>query len=360
MKSHHYYYLLKALELAKCHRGFCAPNPSVGAVIVDGSGAIIAHGYHNGPHTAHAEVDALTQLNQSPTPDMTLYVTLEPCNHYGRTPPCTKAIIDSGIRHVVFAYQDPNPIVAGQGAAQLKQAGITCVYIALPEIQSFYKSYHHWHRHQLPFVTAKIAMTLNHLIAGEEGEPLQITGKDLQHLTHQFRQSSDAILTTAKTILRDDPSLNARVENKIFPKKLYILDRHLSITHDARIFSSAKSVTLFYSSQITSRHPIHSSKCPIHYIPIEERNNTLDLHHILEVIGADGIHDLWVEAGGTLLTSFLQKNLVQTILFYIAPIVLSKGQKAFENFTFNFNDHPIHWQQYGKDVVAQIALDFKN
>src|SRR4051812_18658128 len=135
-------FLLKALELAKIRRGFCAPNPSVGAVLVlDNS--IISEGYHLAPGEAHAEVNVLLQAGEQAR-GATLYVSLEPCCHTGRTPPCTEAIIRSGVSKVVYGFSDPNPVVAGKGEQQLKAAGIICEKVAVPEIDSFYESYAHW------------------------------------------------------------------------------------------------------------------------------------------------------------------------------------------------------------------------
>jgi len=201
------FYLEQALQMAQLRRGFCAPNPSVGAVIVSGE-TIISRGHHVAAGHPHAEVDALKKLPTVPK-DARMFVTLEPCCHYGKTPPCTNAIIEAGIKEVIYAFRDPNPIVAGKGELVLQEAGIDCRQVSHPEIDRFYQSYAYWQANKKPWVTAKLAMTLNGKIAKEKGEPIAITSPALQEVTHQLRKQADGILTTVKTILADDPQLNA-------------------------------------------------------------------------------------------------------------------------------------------------------
>jgi diaminohydroxyphosphoribosylaminopyrimidine deaminase/5-amino-6-(5-phosphoribosylamino)uracil reductase len=219
-------YLRKALELAKIHRGFCSPNPSVGAVIVR-SGLVVAAGYHTAAGQAHAEIDALRKLPDGGARGATIYITLEPCCHFGRTPPCTDAIKKSGLKRVVYGYRDPNPVMSGKSEAALTTVGIICEHIHLPEINNFYSSYQHWHLTKKPFITAKIALSLDGKIAGKNSEPVRITGAALNELTHYSRKKSDAILTTSVTILQDDPQMNVRSSGQVYAKPLYILDSKL-------------------------------------------------------------------------------------------------------------------------------------
>lgn len=349
-------YLDLALTAAQNWRGFCAPNPSVGAVIVDGQGEVVATGFHAGPGTPHAEIIALRQV-AAVTDDMTLYVTLEPCCHHGRTPPCTDAIIQSGIKHVIHAYQDPNPIVAGKGAALLNAAGIQCQHFPLPSIDVFYQSYTHWHRHRLPFVTAKLAMTLNGKIAGRQGERIQITGQDLQVLTHQYRKQADALLTSFKTIQADNPLFNVRLADGTYTKPLYVLDRALRIDSSAHIFSSTKSVVLMHAPTAEPSRIQYFTERGVRCVSIAEEAGRLDLQQILRVIGQDGIHDLWVEAGGVLTSQFIQDNLLQRCLLYVAPTWFEHGLDALlfdlEQKLVSAN---LSWQKYGEDIVADILF----
>lgn len=349
-------YLLLALEQAQLQQGFCAPNPAVGAVIVNEAGKLLAVGSHQGPGTAHAEVMALNALAVS-AKNTTLYVTLEPCCHYGRTPPCTDAIIKAGIKKVVYGFRDPNPIVAGKGAAQLLAAGIACEYVALPEIAAFYRGYQHWHAHKTPFVTAKIAMTLNGKIAGTNGERVQITGAELQKVTHKHRKENDAILTSAKTIRADNPLLNVRLSDYAVAKPIYILDRTLDLSPSANILSSAKSITLLHAPICTQEKINFYQQLGVRCIAIESMNNHLNLQQVIAQIGQDGAHHLWVEAGGELTSALLQEQLIQRLLVYVAPRLLVSDKNAFTPQAATFlKSVAITWQQYGDDVLADIFL----
>ena len=289
-------YLAQALNLAQIRRGFCSPNPSVGAVITL-ENKVIATGYHLACGSPHAEVDALKKLSMR-AQGATIYVTLEPCSHWGRTPPCTDALIQAGIKRVVYSYNDPNPEVTGKGAFALQLKGIRCDYIPLPEITTFYASYHHWLETKTPFITAKIALTLDGKIAGKSGERIQITGKALQEFTHASRKTADAILTTIKTILYDDPQLNVRLSNETIAKPIYILDSELNFPCTATVLKTAKSLTLFHAHDANPMHQQQLIKQGIRCIAINKNEYGLDLKQAIQQIGQDGIHDLWVEAGG--------------------------------------------------------------
>lgn len=348
-------FLLLALEFAKVRQGFCSPNPSVGCLITDETNQIIATGYHLAAGKPHAEIEALNNLPNNITPH-TLYITLEPCCHHGKTPPCTDAIIQSGCKRVVYAYKDPNPIVSGNGAELLKKAGIQCEHIIVPAIDDFYRSYTHWQQTKQPFVTAKIALTLNGKIAGTHGAPIRITGDELNHLTHCLRKASDAILTTVKTILFDDPKLNSRMPNETIPKHLYIIDRHLRLTPDKKIFQTAKSITVFYSvpAQTSALDALKQAGVRCIEVPVTD-DQRLDWQVILTQIGADGVHDLWVEAGGVCFSSLVEQQYLQRAFIYIAPRWLGEGQMAWtKQINFAESAKQIRWQQCGNDVFCEI------
>lgn len=348
----HKNYLQQALDLAKIRRGFCAPNPSVGAVIVK-NGEVIATGYHFAAGQPHAEIDALKKINNQ-AHDATIYVTLEPCCHFGKTPPCTEAIIKSGIKHVIYAYRDPNPVVAGKGEAALLAANIECQQVSLPEIDQFYKSYTYWQQTKKPFITAKIALTLDGKIAGKNNRPIPITEAPLNQYTHLNRKNSDAILTTAKTIIQDDPQLNARYQNETIPKPIYILDSQLTLPLTAQIFETAKSLTLFHAKNPSKDRLQALEALKVRCIPIDTNDSGLRLDQVIDFIGKDGIQDLWIEAGGQCFTTFADQNLLQKALIYIAPQAIGpEGLSAF-NAPFDFRTEQIQWQQFGNDVLCEI------
>jgi diaminohydroxyphosphoribosylaminopyrimidine deaminase/5-amino-6-(5-phosphoribosylamino)uracil reductase len=351
-------YLRKALELAKIHRGFCAPNPSVGAVIVR-AGLVVAAGYHTGPGNAHAELDALRKLPENGARGATIYISLEPCCHFGRTPPCTDAIKKSGISRVVYGFRDPNPLVAGKGEATLNAAGIVCEHIHLSEINNFYNSYQHWHTTKKPFITAKIALSLDGKIAGKNSVPVKITGEPLNELTHYSRKKSDAILTTILTVLQDDPQLNVRSNGQIYAKPLYVLDSQLRMPLSAKVFSTTKSISLFHAKHADPTRIAALTEIGARCTAVDHHANGLDLAQVIEHIGEDGIHDLWIEAGGKCFAAFSSQRLLQRAIIYIGSTWIGNGKSAFDdNFSFNaLQSSNLRWLQFGRDVMCEINLD---
>lgn len=351
----HRTYLLQALTLAKLRRGFCAPNPAVGAVAVK-ENQVLATGYHIASGLPHAEADALAKLSENESAGASIYVTLEPCCHYGKTPPCTQLLINRGIQTVYYGFKDPNPVVAGKGEQALLQAGIACKYLPLSEIIDFYQSYQHWTRTKRPWVTAKLAMSLDGKIAGPQGQPIRITGTELQHYTHQQRKHSDAILTTAKTIVQDDPQLNVRLQEEIHAKPVYILDTNLMVPTTASVLKTAKCVTLFHQPEVELEQKNQLEKQGVRCIAVAKHENGLCLDRVLSVIGEEGIHDLWVEAGGTCFQALVAGGWVQKSLIYMAPDCLGENaQPAFADGENLFSRaRCIEWQSVGRDVICRM------
>lgn len=348
-------YLLRALALAQKRKGFCAPNPAVGAVLVK-NGKIVGEGYHYAAGCAHAEVVAGQQAGTA-AQGATLYVTLEPCCHQGKTPPCTEWILQQEIAQVVYAYRDPNPLVAGQGERRLRAAGIPCEQVTIPMINDFYRSYTHWHKTGKPYVTAKLAISLDGKIAKAGYQRTQITGAALHQFTHQQRQMADAILTTINTILADDPQLNVRLTDKIQAKSLYVLDPNLALPLSAQIITSAAALTLFHAASADKERQalLESQKIRCIAIPSDVPGR-LNWATILEYIGQDGVHDLWVEAGGHCFSSLATNGWINRALIYVAPCCLGyNAVQAFpviEDIFAQFQQ--CTWQQVGRDVVAEL------
>lgn len=323
-------YLKQALSLAALRRGFCAPNPCVGAILVR-DGKIIANGYHFASGSLHAEANALNKIDDQQAKGATLYVTLQPCCHTDKkTPPCTQLLIEKKIAKVIYAFRDPNPAVSDHADKQLQQAGIICIQQSLPEIDRFYASYLFWWQHKRPFVTAKLALSLNGKIAGQAGQRIQLTSKIAQQFTHQQRKQADAILTTAKTIRSDNPSLNVRLENTTIAKPIYILDSDLNTPPSAHIFNTAQYITFFYAANLDSNKHKKYNQNNLRFVPIKPEQHGLNLLEILQQIAKDGYHDLWIEAGGNCFQNFAQKQCLQRAFIYVAPIWLDqKAQSAF-------------------------------
>lgn len=347
-------YLQQALKLAECGQGFCAPNPAVGAVIVKDD-RIIAKGFHTGAGTDHAEIVAFKKINFA-AKDATLYVTLEPCCHQGKTPPCTEAIIKSGINQVYYGFEDPNPQVSGKGIQQLINAGIPCQKIDSEEINNFYQSYQFWWQNKRPFVTGKLALSLDGKIAGPGGKRINITDKKLQEYTHQWRKKSDAILTTAKTIAHDDPQLNVRLAEGNYRKPLYILDTHLSLSPTAKVFSTTERIIVFHSEKAEQSCKERLQKTGASCIEVSQSETGLCLEEIVSEIGKQGIHDLWLEAGGRCFQAFAEAKLLQRGLIYVAPKWLGKqAQAAFTDSEKIFvNVKSLSWHTIGKDAFCKL------
>ncbi len=349
-------YLKKALELAEIRRGFCAPNPAVGAVVVKDD-QVLATGYHWASGSPHAEVAALKPLNEQ-APGATLYITLEPCCHFGKTPPCTALIIRSGIKQVVYGARDPNPQVAGKSDAILTAAGIEVIYQPLPEITDFYQSYTFWWKTKRPYVTAKIALSLDGKIAGAQGQRVAITGEVAQQFTHQQRKRSDAILTTAKTVICDDPLLTVRLPDENLRKPVYILDRQLITPVSAKLFNTAEKVILFYEN--TPENAIKMAaylKKGAHGIAVATQNGGLNLEAVLRHIGEEGVQDLWVEAGGRCFAGLVRQGLVQRAFVYVAPKWLgAEAQTAFDGAENIFAGvKEIKWQSLSVDGMCEMV-----
>ncbi|KTD16955.1 riboflavin biosynthesis protein RibD [Legionella jordanis] len=345
--------MLAALEQAWLGRGLCAPNPSVGAVAVR-SGKIIARAWHQGAGKAHAEQLLLQQIPKG-LDDISLYVTLEPCNHWGKTPPCASAIIEHGISKVIFGFCDPNPIVAANDTPKiLEQAGIEVLHFPLQEIDSFYQSYRYWIMTKKPWITVKLAQTFDGKIAGEQGAPCHLSNAACKTFTHLNRKHTDLILTTAKTIAADNPMLNVRLQDEEFGKPLAILDRRLLLSPEARALKNARHCHIFHDEGHSAEESLPN--CSYHGIP--SINNRLDLEAIIKHIGAMGYHDVWVEAGGELFSALHQRNLVQRTFLYLVPEILGeKTTPAFHGNALFARNKTVSWQIKEDNAIA--CLDWE-
>ncbi len=323
-------YLKRALVQASIRQGYCAPNPCVGAVVVK-NGEIIAEGYHLGPGQPHAEVMALEKAG-SAAAGATIYVTLEPCCHFGRTPPCTELIKSKQLAEVYYGYADPNPVVAGKGEQQLREAGIPCEFIELAEINDFYKPYTQWTLTAKPYVTAKLALSLDGKIAEKAGKPTAITGPGLQEFTHQCRGQSDAILTTATTIANDDPQYTIRLGQETEQRRLYILDSQARTSPTAQVFKILNCITILHADSAPVERIEALKTAGADCVVIETLlSGGLDPQAVIRQIGEAGVHALWLEAGGYCFSQFVEAGVVDDIYLYQGLKVL--GADAYSAFT---------------------------
>jgi diaminohydroxyphosphoribosylaminopyrimidine deaminase/5-amino-6-(5-phosphoribosylamino)uracil reductase len=349
----HEQFLLAALKQAKLGQGFCAPNPSVGAVAVQ-NGNIIAQAYHRGAGSPHAEQLLLAQLTPK-TPGVRIYITLEPCNHWGRTPPCVNAIINHGVEEVFFSYLDPNPLVAqNDSSAQLREHGIKVTHLPLPEIDEFYKSYSYWTASHKPRVTVKIAQSLDGKIGYPEDNRFILSNSKCSEFTHKLRAASDVILTSSRTIQQDNPRLNVRLNNREQAKPVAIIDRNLGLNEHALIFSTASHCHIYHDQGETTPTKLnHYPNSTYHPMPASQ--GKMNLGAIIAHLGELGFHDVWVEAGGAIFSALHKEGLVHRTYLYIVPIYLGeKAVSAYQNMELFDCRHKVSWHEMGDNMVACI------
>ena len=278
-----------AIELAKKAIGKTSPNPAVGAVIVKNN-KVIGKGYHKKAGLPHAEINALREAGQK-AKGATLYVTLSPCDHYGRTPPCTDAIIKSGIKKVIIAMKDPNPVNNGNGIKRLRGSGIKVdAGVLAKEAEAINKPYIKFITKNLPYITVKVAQSLDGKIATRTGDSKWISSEDSRRYVHELRGKVDAVMVGANTVLRDDPLLLSKVSRKQ-PVRIIVSGKS-GVPQDAKIFSSL------------DRSPV---------IIVKSLSEALALKNITHIL---------VEGGGELIASLVKKDLVDRFLIFIAPKII--------------------------------------
>jgi diaminohydroxyphosphoribosylaminopyrimidine deaminase / 5-amino-6-(5-phosphoribosylamino)uracil reductase len=314
-------YMREALGLARRGAGATSPNPMVGAVIV-AEGHIVGRAYHPRPGEPHAEALALRQA-AAKARGGTLYVTLEPCAHWGRTPPCTEAIIEAGVRRVVAAMRDPDARVSGRGLRRLSEAGIeTCVGVAESEARDLNEAYITHRTTGLPLVTAKWAMTLDGRIATRTGESRWISGEASRALVHHLRATTDAILVGIGTVLRDDPALTAREPGARNPQRI-VLDSRLRIPPDARVLARDGTrvvVVTTHHADSEARRVLEARGVEVHVQDGGE--DRVDLPALLSELGGRGVLSLLVEGGGTVHGAFMDAGLVDKVMIVIGPTIV--------------------------------------
>jgi diaminohydroxyphosphoribosylaminopyrimidine deaminase/5-amino-6-(5-phosphoribosylamino)uracil reductase len=310
-----------ALQLAARGLGRTAPNPSVGAVIVK-EGAVVGVGATARGGRPHAETEALAQAGGQAR-GATMYVSLEPCSHQGKTGPCTKTIIDAGIRRVVAACTDPNPKVSGQGFAQLRAAGIEVTEGVLDaEARTLNEGFFSVQQHGRPFVTLKLATSLDGKIGMADGESKWITGEESRRYVHTLRANHDAVLTGIGTILYDDPLLTCRLPGleQDSPQRA-VMDSDLRIALNARllpawIFTSEKAL----KREVTKVATLEKAGCRIWSLPLDAARLSLDA--MLKIMAQEGVTRLLVEAGSALASELMRHKLVDRLLWFRAPLVI--------------------------------------
>ncbi len=319
----------RALDLARRGRGRTSPNPLVGAVIVK-AGQVVGEGYHRRAGTSHAEVHALNAAGGS-AKGATLYVNLEPCCHWGRTPPCTEAVFQAGIAEVYVAEVDPNPSVAGKGIRQLQNAGIrvhvgTCAGAAA-RLNEVHRKYIQTGK---PFVILKIAMSLDGKIATVSGESQWITAEGSRQRGHEIRDAVDAILVGSSTVVRDNPSLTTRLQDREGQNATRIvLDSHGRTPRDARIFNpeSSAGVIIAVTPDAPAKNISALEKAGAEVITVPAAHGRVCFERLMKILGEREITSVLIEGGGEINASAITAGVVDKVMCFIAPKFIG-GQDA--------------------------------
>jgi len=321
-------FMRRALRLARKGEGRVSPNPMVGAVIVR-DGRIIAEGYHRRYGENHAEINAIANATE-PVAGATFYITLEPCSHHGKTPPCVEALIASRPGRVVVGTIDPNPLVSGRGIAALQRHGIETNTGVLEEAcQRQNEVFFKYIRTGVPFVTLKFALTLDGRIATAAGHSRWISSPPSLRFAHRLRRAHDAILVGAGTVLKDNPELTCRLVRGENPLRV-VVDSHLRTSPDASVFDVRRSPTIV---AMTRKAPVERRRLfeqkGIEVLELgEDEGGHIDLQGLLKLLGQRKIASLLVEGGAGVNTSFLRENLVDRLIAVIAPKIVGTGINA--------------------------------
>ena len=314
----HSIFMQRAIQLAKRGKGWTNPNPIVGCVVVK-DGQIIAEGYHQRYGDWHAERNAILSY-QGDISGATVYVTLEPCCHYGRTPPCSELLIEKGVGTVVIGSRDPNPLVSGQGVKALRDAGITVIQDELKaECDALNPIFFHYIQSKRPYVLMKYAMTADGKIATCSGESKWITSEPARKFVQQTRHEYSAIMVGVETVLADDPMLNCRLPNAKQPVRI-ICDSNLRTPLNSQLVITAKNYRTLIAT-INTNEEQHQAyqQYGVEILVTKAKNKRVDFDDLLQKLGQYSIDSLLIEGGATLNFSVLESGLVNRVHCYIAP-----------------------------------------
>lgn len=355
------YWMQRALELARRGIAVASPNPAVGCVVLDRAGQVVGEGWHEYDLLDHAEVVALREASQHAGERLkggTAYVTLEPCNHTGRTPPCTQALIAAGLSRVVAATIDPNPTVAGHGMDRLREAGLsTRVGVCEKEARRLNEGFARWSQHNRPLVLMKVAMTLDGRIAPPAGlhqvrEPYWITSEAARAAVQPLRWQADAVMVGVDTVLADDPMLTDRSGlRRRRPLQRLILDSALRMPLNCKLVDTAQSdVVVFTVSNNQARiAELRARGVRVEIFPADA--GRVPLGKVLDQLGSEGILTLLTETGTRLNTALLAGGLVDRIHLFVSPQIMgSDAVPAFKGMAVPIHMAEVEVERYGNDL----------
>ena len=330
METQDIVYMNRAIELADRGRGRVNPNPLVGAVLVK-DGRIIGEGWHERYGGWHAERNAFGHCQENPA-GATLYVTLEPCCHYGKTPPCTEAVIEHGIARVVVGLVDPNPLVAGKGIQALRNAGIEVVTgVEEEKVREQNRVFLKFIAERMPWVVMKTAMTLDGKIAAHTGDSRWVTGEEARRRVQEMRRTYMGIMVGAGTVKADNPLLNCRLEGEVRQPVRIVVDSGAALGLDCRLVETAGEYrTVVAHTRRASAEKLQAlQERGVETLPCPEKDGRVDLEALLRQLAERGIDSVLLEGGGALNESFLRAGLVDEVCAFIAPkLIGGEGAKT--------------------------------
>lgn len=341
----------KALEISL--KGNPSPNPFVGCVIVKDN-KIIAEGFHEFFGGPHAEINALNKAGKKAR-NAEMFVSLEPCNHYGKTPPCTKAIINAGIKKVFVAIKDPNPLVNGKGLTELKNAGIETETGLLKEkAEKINEAFIKFQKTKSPFVILKAAITLDGKIASEEFDSKWISSEESRKRAHELRSKVDAILVGENTVLKDNPKLTSRIEKNRNPLRVILASKKLF--YNLNVFNDSNFLVFTTNKKLFSEKEFEGK-----VIELKSENNLLDLNELLTELGKRNISSLLVEGGSKIFTSFLKEKLADNLMLFVSPKILGSGIPVFgdleiKKISDSIKLKKMSFEKIGEDILIQGYL----
>jgi diaminohydroxyphosphoribosylaminopyrimidine deaminase/5-amino-6-(5-phosphoribosylamino)uracil reductase len=365
------FFMQQALDLATKGKGSVSPNPMVGCVIVDSKGNRIGAGYHKKFGAAHAEVNALASVeNTEDLKGATVYVTLEPCAHYGKTPPCADLLASLPIDRVVIAQKDPNPKVNGRGIEKLKAAEKKVQLGVLEnEAEKLNEFFTHAQQYGRPFVTLKLAQTVDGYVAAADGDSQWITGKPARKKVHEWRAQYDAVLVGRNTAMVDNPQLSVRHVRGRQPFRV-VLDGPYSLPKELHVFSDKfeeKTIVVTWNKEASSDDADPMLKLMKHnyfrgqILRVSKKDGHVDLRETIQGLGSLGIQSILVEAGQQLASALLREGLVDKLECFIAPKLLGSGTRSIMDLGIHgMRDictlKEVSWSQVGDDLLLSAYI----
>jgi diaminohydroxyphosphoribosylaminopyrimidine deaminase/5-amino-6-(5-phosphoribosylamino)uracil reductase len=353
----------RALRLAEKGRGRTSPNPMVGAVLVK-EGRAVGDGYHAKAGEAHAEIVALRQAREE-AKGATLYLNLEPCAHYGKTPPCAPEVIEAGVKRVVIGMEDPNPLVKGKGIEILRRAGLEVeVGILERECRRLNEAFCKYILKKEPFVILKAAATLDGKIATRTGDSKWISGEASRRFVHKLRDQVDGVLVGVGTVLKDDPLLTARVRGGRDPYRI-VLDSRLKIPEQAKVIGTSPSKTIIAATALAPKDKIEKfEKRGVQIFIFDSKEGKVNLKTCLSKLGEIGMMSLLVEGGGQVNGSFLDEGLIDKLLLFLSPKMIGDQQapgifdgRGVSNLQEAIGLKEMKTRRVGEDILIEGYLE---